>query len=392
MIKVLQVLGSTSLGGAESRIMDLYRHMDRDRIQFDFLVTRGNTGHFDAEIERLGGHVFTIPGYRIYNHRDYVKEVRDFFKDHNDYSAVHGHITSTASIYLPIAKKAGIPLTIAHARSAGVDSGIKGILTNFLRKKLSERCDKMIACSDLAAKAVFGEHSYTDGLVKIMPNAVEVNDYATDQITRDLVRKEFGVEDKFVIGHTGSFREAKNHRFLIQVFADYVNLRNDAVLMLVGSGSLMEEIKTLVDEVDKNAVLSGKESVKDKIIFTGEQSPISPYYQAFDTLVFPSIYEGMPGTVVEAQAAGLRCLISDSITKLVKVTDLVEFESLDKSAEQWAKKLNSMYGETSADALWKERCNENSFIQQLMKDSDYDVNNQVAYYTELYTKGLDENK
>ena len=392
MIRVLQVLGSTSLGGAESRIMDLYRHIDRDRIQFDFLVTRGNTGHFDAEIESLGGHVYTIPGYRIYNHKSYVQEVRDFFREHSDYSAVHGHITSTASIYLPIAKKAGIPLTIAHARSAGVDSGIKGALTNILRRELPNRCDKMIACSDLAAKAVFGEHNYSDGLVKIMPNAVEVNDYATNQMTRDRVRKEYGIEDKFVIGHTGSFREAKNHRFLIQLFAEYADLRKDAVLMLVGAGSLMEEMKALVDELDKNAVSLGKESVKDKIIFAGEQSPISPFYQAFDTLVFPSIYEGMPGTVVEAQAAGLRCLVSDRVTRLVKVTDLVGFESLEKSTLQWAEKLHSMYGETSVDALWQERCKENGFIQQLMKDSDYDVNNQVAYYTDLYIKGVDENR
>ena len=392
MIRVLQVLGSTSLGGAESRIMDLYRHMDREKIQFDFLVTRGNTGHFDAEIESLGGHVYTVQGYRIFNHKSYVSEVKDFFKNHSDYAAVHGHITSTASIYLPIAKKVGIPLTIAHARSAGVDSGIKGTLTNILRRNLSDRCDKMIACSDLAAKAVFGEHSYTDGLVKIMPNAVEVNDYAINQQERDRVRKEYDIEDKFVIGHTGSFREAKNHRFLIQLFAEYVNLRNDAVLMLVGAGSLMGEMKALVDELDKNAVSAGKESIKDKIIFTGEQSPIAPFYQAFDALVFPSIYEGMPGTVVEAQASGLRCLVSDRVTRLVKVTDLVEFESLDKTATQWAEKLNSMYGETSADALWHERCNENSFIQQMMKDSDYDVNNQVAYYSDLYIKGMDENR
>ncbi|MBR6147755.1 MAG: glycosyltransferase [Lachnospiraceae bacterium] len=392
MIRVLQVLGSTSLGGAESRIMDLYRHMDRDRIQFDFLVTRGNTGHFDAEIESLGGHVYTIQRYRIFNHKSYVKEVKSFFDEHSDYKAVHGHITSTASIYLPIAKKAGVPLTIAHARSAGVDSGIKGTLTNMLRKNLPARCDKMIACSDLAAKAVFGEHSYSDGIVKIMPNAVDVSDYSIDSSARDSVRREYGIEDKFVVGHTGNFREAKNHRFLIQLFAEYVNLRNDAVLMLVGAGSLMEEMKSLVDELDKKVTSSSRISIKDKIIFAGEKSPIAPFYQAFDALVFPSIYEGMPGTVVEAQAAGLRCLVSDRVTRQVKVTDLVEFESLNKSASQWAEKLHSIYGMTSVDALWNERCDENAFIQQLMKDSDYDVNNQVTYYTNLYMKGVDENR
>ena len=196
MIRVLQVLGSTTLGGAESRVMDLYRHMDKERIQFDFLVTRGHTGHFDSEIESLGGHVYTVSPYRIYNHKQYVTEVRQFFKEHSDYKAVHGHMTSTASIYLPIAKESGIPLTIAHARSAGVDSGIKGKLTNLLRKKLPERCDKMIACSDLAAVSVFGEHNYVDGLVKIMPNAIETKDYAVNAIERERIRKEYGIEDR----------------------------------------------------------------------------------------------------------------------------------------------------------------------------------------------------
>ena len=392
MIRVLQVLGSTSLGGAESRIMDLYRHMDRDRIQFDFLVTRGNTGHFDDEIESLGGHVYTVPPYRIYNHKQYKDEVKAFFKEHGGYAAVHGHITSTAAIYLPIAKQTGIPLTIAHARSAGVDSGIKGTLTNILRRRLPDRCDKMIACSDLAAKSVFGEHNYSDGKVKILPNAIEVSDFVTDKDTRDRIRCEYGIEDKFVIGHTGNFREAKNHRFLIQIFAEYVNLREDAVLMLIGAGSLMDDMKVLVDELEDKAVSSGKVTVKDKVIFAGEQSPIAPFYQAFDALVFPSIYEGMPGTVVEAQASGLRCLVSDRVTRLVKTTDLVEFVSLDKSASEWAGKLNSTYGKTDVNTLWQDRCKENAFIQQLMKDSDYDVNNQVAYYTDLYEKGIDENR
>ena len=387
MIRVLQVLGSTTLGGAESRVMDLYRHMDRNRIQFDFLVTRGHTGHFDSEIESLGGHVYTVSPYRIYNHKQYVTEVRQFFKEHSDYKAVHGHMTSTASIYLPIAKEAGVPLTIAHARSAGVDSGIKGRLTNLLRKKLPEKCDKMIACSDLAAVSVFGEHNYVDGQVKIMPNAIETTDYTINATERERIRKEYDIEDRFVVGHTGRFHEAKNHRFIVDVFSAYLNFREDAVLMLVGDGPLREDIESYVKELAK-----GNPKLSDRVIFTGNQTPVHPYYQAFDTLLFPSIYEGMPGTVIEAQASGLKCLVSDSVTRLCKATELVDFESLNKSADKWAEKLNSIYGQLPVDSLWNERVKDNQYIQKLMTESDYDVNNQVTYYTALYEKGFDENR
>ncbi|MCR4750409.1 MAG: glycosyltransferase [Lachnospiraceae bacterium] len=386
MIRVLQVLGSTTLGGAESRVMDLYRHMDRNRIQFDFLVTKGHTGYFDEEIESLGGHVYTVMPYRIYNHFKYVSEVKKFFDEHNDYAAVHGHMTSTASIYLPIAKASGIPLTIAHARSAGVDSGIKGTLTNILRKNLSKRCDRMFACSDLAAASVFGEESYSHNMVKIMPNAIEVSEFAVNDEQRELIRNKYNIGDRFVIGHTGRLHEAKNHRFLINVFAAFFDVRPDSVLMIVGDGPLQQQIEQQIDEIDSLRVKRGDPPLKDKIILTGRQSPIMPFYQAFDALVFPSLYEGMPGTVVEAQACGLKCLVSDTVTRLVKTTELVEFESLEKGEDAWAKKLYSIFGNTAPDTLWQDRKKDNGYIQQLMKESDYDVNNQVAYYEHLYEK------
>lgn len=384
MIRVLQVLGSTTLGGAESRVMDIYRHIDRDRVQFDFLVTRGHTGHFDAEIESLGGHVYTLPPYRIYNHIEYTKAVKQFFDEHKGYMTVHGHMTSTAAIYLPIAKKAGVPMTIAHARSAGVDKGVKGILTNYLRRNLPKKCDKMIACSDLAAKAVFGSEAFDEGKVRIMPNAVEVSDYSVNEVARDRIRAKYGVQDKFVVGHVGRLHSAKNHRFLIRVFAEFLKLRNDAVLMIVGDGALKADIENWIKEED--AAFLSKDGVKlsERIIMTGNQSPVAPFYQAFDAFLFPSFYEGMPGTIVEAQASSIRSLISDTITRQVKITDTVEFDSLSRTAKQWADKLYSIYGEIPVDKIWDDRKRENDFVQKMMKESDYDVNNQVLYYTALY--------
>lgn len=381
------MLGTTKLGGAESRTMDIYRHMNRDEIQFDFLITEGNSGIFTEEIVSLGGHVYTLPKYRIYNHLQYTKAVKGFFAQHTGYAAVHGHMTSTASIYLPLAKKAGVPLTIAHARSAGVDSGFKGKLTNIFRSSLPDKCDRMFACSDLAAIAVYGEDNYKNGNVKVMPNAIEIGRFALDDQVRNEIRSRYGVEDKFVVGHVGRFHEAKNHAFLVKAFAKFLEKRPDAVLMFLGDGPLKSQIEALVDELDAANNAAGKISIKDKIIFAGNQSPIDPYYKAFDYFWFPSLYEGMPGTVVEAQASGLMCMVSDTVTRMSKVTELVEFESLGKNEDQWAERIYSIVGQTPVEQLYSSRKENNPMIQQIMLDSDYNVERQVEFYTKLYSKG-----
>ena len=361
MKRVLQVLGTTNLGGAESRIMDLYRHINRERIQFDFLVHSKN-GYFEKEIKELGGEIYYLPSFRVYNYYTYKKSCRDFFMKHSDYVAVHGHMTSTASIYLKEAKKAGILMTIAHARSAGVDKGIKGILTKFLRRNLYKKCDVMMACSDLAAIAVFGEKRWQAKKVIIMPNAIDTREFSKNQQVRDQIRKQYNIGEGFVIGHVGRFHYAKNHDFLLDIFEQVSKKRKDAILMLIGDGPLKAEMELKAKQLH----------ISDKVIFTGRQNPIAPYYQALDFFLFPSHFEGMPGSVIEAQATGLKCLVSDTVTKQVKATELVTFESLKKSKEEWAAKLIEMITDKQEIASYN------------LEDTMYDVNKQVTYYTNLY--------
>ena len=242
-IRVLHVLGTTNLGGAESRIMELYRCIDRRKVQFDFLVHSAKEEHFDKEILALGGNVYRIPRFKIYNWFHYKKALKHFFAEHKEFRAVHGHMTSTASIYLPIAKKAGVPITLAHARSAGVPGGLKGILTKWLRSSLKKKTDYCLACSKEAGEAVFGKKWSDKGRVEVIPNAIAAKKYVYDESIRNAMRAELGVEDKLVIGHVGSFREPKNHVFLIQIFAEIYKKRPDAVLLLLGEGALMEQIK-----------------------------------------------------------------------------------------------------------------------------------------------------
>ncbi len=363
MIRVLQVLGKLNLGGAESRIMDLYRHMDRDKIQFDFLIHYKEKGFFEDEIRQLGGEIYYLPSFRIYNFFSYRKACRRFFEEHSYFAAVHGHMTSTAAIYLPEAKRAGIPLTIAHARSAGVDKGLKGMLTRVLRKKLYTKCDRMFACSDLAAESVFGKKRYEEGRVTIMPNAIDTMEFRPRGQVREEIRKKCKIDDKFVIGHVGRFHYAKNHEFLMDVFVEITKQKENAVLMLLGDGPLLDETKQKAKQL----------GVSDKVLFMGNCSPVAPYYQAFDCFLFPSRFEGMPGTVVEAQAAEITCLISDSITKQVKATDLVHFYPLKKTAKEWADEV-----------LYLVEHGKESDKGYDLSVTNYDIHNQVTYYTELY--------
>lgn len=363
MIRVLQVLGKTNLGGAESRIMDLYRNMDREQVQFDFLIHYKEKGYFDEEIKKLGGEIYYLPSFRVYNYFAYKKACRLFFEEHNHFAAVHGHMTSTASIYLPEAKRAGIPLTIAHARSAGVDKGLKGMITKFLRRKLYKKCDRMFACSDLAAAAVFGKKRYEENRVTILPNAVDTKEFLPNEEVRAKIRREYGIEDKFVIGHVGRFHYAKNHEFLLDIFEKLLKKKENVVLMLLGDGPLKAEIQQKAQQL----------GIADKVIFTGNQTPVAPFYQAFDFLLFPSRFEGLPGTVVEAQAAGITCLISDTITTQVKATDLVTFMSIEKSAENWADEVVRLCEKQSSRTGNYD-----------LTATNYDVNNQVAFYTEIY--------
>lgn len=330
--RVLHVLGSTNLGGAESRVMDLYRHIDRERMQFDFVVHTQDKGFFEEEIRLLGGRIYPLPKFKVYNWFSYQRAWKQFFKEHPGYAAVHGHMTSTASIYLPIAKKNGVPITVAHARSAGTDAGIKGSLTRLIRKNLWKHTDYCLACSAFAGEAVYGKTACEQGLVHVIPNSITLEKYTYDPEMRDQMRREWQLQDKLVIGHVGRFHAAKNHGFLLEVFAEIKKLQQDAVLFLVGEGEGMDAAKQKASEL----------GIMQDVVFAGKKTNVSDYYQMFDVLLFPSLYEGMPGSVLEAQAAGLPCLISDTITPEAGVTELVEYKCLQDGAQKWAESLTKL--------------------------------------------------
>lgn len=385
-IRVLHVFGGLGLGGAESRIMDLYRQMDPGEIQFDFLVHSSARNHapvgsgthshnsslparkpefYDDEVLRLGGHIYELPKFKVYNYLSYRKAVEDFFREHHEFRVVQGHMTSTAGIYLPIAKKCGVPVTVAHSRNAGVVKGPKGLATKFFRRNLVRKADYCFACSELAGEDVFGRKAMEQGRVRIIHNAIDAGRFTYNDAKRTRMRERLGVTDNLVIGHVGRFNYQKNHPYLIEIFAQLNMIRQDAVLFLLGEGPDQDAIR------EKCRVLG----IEDKVRFLGNQRQPEEYYQAMDFFLLPSFFEGLPGVLVEAQAAGLKCLVSDTVTREAKVTDLVTYLSIEQPAEEWAKEIQRQDGYDRADTC------------RIIKDAGFDVAAQAKAYRDFYQKG-----
>lgn len=355
MIRILHVFGKLNLGGAESRVMDVYRNIDRTKVQFDFVEHTEEKCFYEEEIQSLGGRIFRIPAFRMINMPEYQKAWREFFKAHmnsdgsSEFKMVHGHMTSSAAVYLPIAKEFGVERTIAHVRSAGTDGGIKGTLTKFMRRNLAQKADELFTCSKIAGVAAYGQKAVDEGRVKFVPNAIDTEKFSYNPETRDAIREKLGLTNRFVIGHVGRFHYAKNHEYLLRVFRDFCEDWipfegfESPALMLLGEGSKMAEMKALAMEL----------GIAHLVLFLGSRKDVERFYQAMDYFVYPSRYEGLPGTVIEAQTAGLHVLMSDTICDEVKVTPLVKTLPITVASDIWAGEImdyvNSTYGVTDVE-------------------------------------------
>ncbi|MCR4586625.1 MAG: glycosyltransferase [Lachnospiraceae bacterium] len=370
-VNVLQVIGELELGGAESRIMDITRRLDPERCHYDFLVFNQKRQHYDSEAEALGCRIYRLsPRFRLYNWGSYRRALEKFFYAHPEIDIVQGHMTSSARIYLKAAKKAGVKCTIAHARSAGTDPGIKGMITRYMRLGLDRCADELFACSTEAAAAVYGRAAYESGRVRIIPNALELAEFAPGAAVCDKaaeIRERYGLTDAYVVGHVGRFHYAKNHEFLLEIFEKIKRKKPGAKLLLVGGG----EREGFIRETAERLKLS------DDCIFAGMQADTAPFYSVMDVMVFPSRYEGLPGTVVEAQAAGVPCIMSDAVTKEVAVTELVKTMSLTAGSDSWA---------DAALMTVRERDGDNAGNIEILKDKGFDVNAQTEMLMDLYER------
>ena len=340
-IRVLHVIGSMNRGGAETMIMNLYRHIDRSKVQFDFVENSSESAAFDEEILSLGGQIFRCPHYNGKNHFTYVKWWNDFFKAHpKKYSIVHGHLGSTAAIYLSIAKKYGA-YAIAHSHNTNAEKSLQQWIFNVYSYPTRYIADEFFICSKEAGIDRFGKKIIENPNKCIMiNNAVNVSNYVYNPETREKTRQRLCLNSMIVIGHVGRFNPQKNHPFLLEIFAALLQTEPNAVLLLVGGGEDMPKMQARARAL----------GIADHVRFLGVRSDVADLMQAMDVFVFPSLYEGLPVTMVEAQAAGLPCVISDKVPPECILTEgLVEIEPLSAAPEAWAQKILARRGTPRTD-------------------------------------------
>jgi glycosyltransferase involved in cell wall biosynthesis len=362
-IRVLQVFAQMNRGGAETMIMNLYRNTDRSKIQFDFIVHTEDKCAFDDEIRDLGGEIFRIPAYNGKNHITYMKKWKNFFEDHPEYKIVHGHVRSTASIYLKIAKRYGL-VTIAHSHSTSSGKGISAIAKNILQYPIRHTADYLFACSNSAGEWLFGKKIYKNENFIVLNNAIDSQKFVFDEKIRKEKRKELGIDDKFVIGHVGRFNTPKNHVFLIDIFNEVHKKNDNALLLLVGEGDLQDSIQKKVYHL----------GLEKNVIFTGVRSDVTELLQAMDTFVFPSLYEGLGIAAIEAQASGLTCFVSKEIPDEVILTNSIKKISLNEKAEVW---VNNILKTTEYERKDKDNINE------IIK-SGYDIKTSSKWLMNFY--------
>lgn len=358
-LRILHVVSVMDYGGLETLIMNLYRKIDRKKIQFDFIVHGERIGRFSDEISRLGGRVFKVPKYRLINHFEYINSFEKIFNKFPKYKIVHAHVRSTASIYLKIAKKYDIT-TIAHSHSTSNGVGCISKIKDCLQTKITNYSDYFFAPSVEAAQWLFGKNILKNSNFNILLNAVDTSKFIYNDKIRDRVRKNLNINyDEILLGHIGNFKEEKNHKFLIDVFKEFNNKNPYSKLLLVGEGDLLDPIRNYVKSM----------GLINNVILLGARNDVNELIQGLDCFVFPSKYEGLGIVAVEAQLASVPVITSNKVPTEVIISNKIKFLSLNKPAKYWASEIKK-------SLEFKENANINV--------SKYDINKTVHYLEKFY--------
>lgn len=329
IIRILHIVPNMQAGGLETLIMNIYRNIDRTKVQFDFLVHYKGDYFYDEEIRSLGGKIYKLSLRDDNNFVKYLKDLDTFFKNHKEYKIVHGHMESLGQFYFRVAMKNGVPIRIAHSHNSSTENTIKGKIKGVLLKRYPIYATDFFACSEQAGKYMFGNRKF-----HVLKNAIILKNFEFDSHVRQEVRKELALEDKVIIGHAGRFCEQKNHRFLIDIFEKITDMDSRTVFILIGAGETEKEIRQIVSD----------KGLSDRVMFLGVRNDINRLYQAMDCFVFPSLFEGLGIVAVEAQCSGLPVIASDVIPLEAAVTDRIQYLSLNQSKEQWAKTVIQSIG------------------------------------------------
>ncbi len=335
------------LDGAETFLMKIYRNIDKEKYQMDFIVSVKQKGFYDDEIKGLGGKMYHIPQ----KSESFIKSfrgIKKIVKEHKYKYVIRVNEHSLSVLDLIASKLGGAKVLVMRSTNSGTAGGKLNKILHKIFKFLPKFIPNVkFAPSTEAAIYTFGKRQLKKGKVKILKNAIPYQKFIFNNETRNKIRKRLDIENKLVIGHIGRFDVQKNHKFLIEIFEKIKKENKNAILLLIGKGPLEDEIKQQVKRLQLN----------ENVIFLGVREDIPELLMAMDIFVFPSLYEGMPNTVIEAQATGLKCLISDTITKEANITGLVRYMKLSEDASKWKEIVlqNINYTRKDTSRFFKEK-------------------------------------
>lgn len=370
MLKVLVLDTVMDRGGAEAMIMNYMRNINRDEISFDFLTNRDYKAAYEDEIASLGGKVFHMSPQLPGHFRAYKKEMDEFLTNHPEYQIIHSNLEERSYLPLKAARKHGVKVRISHAHNRPIGFDIKMLVRYYFRARLKGVVTHMFACGKEAGQWLYGKKETG---ITYMKNAIDAEAYAFDEAKAASMKKQLGVEDKIVLGHVGRFFAQKNHEFLIDIFKAIHDANDKAVLLLVGGGELDDSLKNHIKQKVKDLGL------ENCVQFLGVREDVADILQAFDMFLLPSLFEGLPVTMVEAQSAGLPCVISDKVPPECDITGNVKVVSLDDSPEHWAKVVLEYVSSF-----------ERGSTTELIRKAGFDIKENARWLEDFYKKSLEE--
>ena len=367
-IRILHVVQRMEAGGTQALLMNIYRNIDRTKVQFDFLVEYPNKEFYDDEILKLGGKIYYSTVRTDFNILKFKNQLKNILRENPDYKIMHVHVSNIGYICFKIAKKMGVHTRIAHAHNNGSVHDAKYFLRWILRKLFALYATEYYACSKEAGEYFFKGKDY-----KVLKNAIDSKKFVYNEKQRIEMRKELKVENNFVVGHIGRFHPQKNHKFLIEIFEKIKEKRSNAKMILVGTGPLEKEIENKVKNLN----------LEKDVIFLKNRKDINKIYQAMDVFIFPSLFEGLGIVAIEAQASGTPIICSDRLPPEIEISPIYKKTSLDESAEVWA---------NEAIKLADENRNKQN-LQQNVKESGFDLCDVVDklqnFYLQTYEKNME---
>lgn len=369
-IRVLQIFGSLNVGGAESRMMDVYRHIDRDKVQFDFLSMQTDKQYFEEEISSLGGKVIKVAPPRESGILGNFKSIIDAIKLNGPYDVVHAHTSHHCGVIMLAAKLEGVPIRISHARTTSSKHlGLKTkIMLLFGRLLIQLFATKRLAISKDAALYLYGKRCMNKGEATIIPNAIDTSKYfiKKSEGSSELRGKYFLENKSPIIGHVGRFDSMKNHPFLIDIMSEFVKKSPNSLLIFIGDGPKRKEIEEKVK----------RRNLQSNVFFLGIRSDVNVWMKIFDIVVMPSLFEGLCGVAIEAQAAGTPSVLSNGIPREVDMgTGLIKFVSLEESLKTWVDTINEQL-QVKVPNL--------TFIEHCFNERGYTLNSEIEKLSLIY--------